>query len=41
MTEEMITYKVFLNVYDFLSFNGCLGAFGLGAYHTGIQIGYI
>jgi hypothetical protein len=32
--------KVYLNVYDFLSINGCLAAIGLGGYHTGIEIKY-
>lgn len=36
----MITYKVYLNIYDFMGGNGCLEAIGLGAYHTGIEIGY-
>jgi hypothetical protein len=32
----MKTYKVYLNIYDFMGCNGCLEAIGLGAYHTGI-----
>ncbi len=38
--SHMITYKVYLNIYDFMGGNGCLEAIGLGAYHTGIEIGY-
>jgi hypothetical protein len=30
--------KVYLNVYDFMGGNGCLEAFGLGAYHSAIEI---
>jgi hypothetical protein len=37
----MKTYKVYLNIYDFLSLNRCLEPIGLGAYHTGIEIGYL
>lgn len=36
----MKTYKIYLNIYDFMGANGCLEAIGLGAYHTGIEIGY-
>lgn len=34
----MKTLKIYLNVYDFTSCNSCLTIFGLGAYHTGIEI---
>jgi len=30
--------KVFLNVYDLSAYNKHLHGFGLGAYHTGIEI---
>ena len=36
----MKTYKVYLNIYDFMGGNGCLEAIGVGAYHTGVEIGY-
>lgn len=37
----MKTYKVYLNIYDFMGGNGCLEAIGLGAFHTGVEIGYL
>lgn len=36
----MKTYKVYLNIYDFMGCNGCLEAVGLGAFHTGVEVGY-
>jgi len=39
-SKSMRLIKVYLNVYDFLSINGCLAAVGLGGYHTAIEIKY-
>ena len=36
----MKTFKIYLNIYDFLTFNKCLEGIGLGAFHTGVEIGY-
>ena len=38
MSEKAKT-KVFLNIYDLTSYNYYLIGFGLGLYHTGIEIG--
>jgi len=32
--------KIYLNVYDLTQINYYLHSFGIGAYHTGVQIGY-
>jgi hypothetical protein len=32
---------VYLNVYDFTTINSCLDIFGIGGYHTGIELKYI
>ena len=37
----MKTYKVYLNIYDFMSCNGCLETIGVGAFHTGVEVGYL
>ena len=37
----MKTYKLYLNIYDFMAINRCLEAIGMGAFHTGIEIGYL
>lgn len=36
---KMKTYKVYLNIYDFMGGNRCLEALGVGAFHTGVEIG--
>ena len=35
----MQSYKVYLNVYDFMRVGRCLEAIGMGAYHTGVEVG--
>lgn len=37
----MRSYKVYLNIYDFMSYNSCLEALAVGAYHTGVEIEYL
>jgi len=35
----MQTYQVYLNIYVFIAGNCCLEVIGVGAYHTGVEIG--
>lgn len=37
----MKSLKLYLNVYNFTSANGCLDVIGMGGYHTGIEIKYL
>ena len=37
----MKTYKVYLNIYDYMRGNGCLESIGVGAFHTGVEIKYV
>lgn len=38
MMEDKPAYSVYVNIYDFAPFNGCIAWVGLGFYHTGVEV---